>query len=523
MWRHPASRYLVLGGLALAATGPLAAAASPFCVSRLGEDSRTADGGEARSVGPTRFEPSRAVSTPLAFDEVRDDLQDGEHYNVTKRYWRYGADRQFEGPHTSGYQLEVVGSDGRLIYLKGGRYATDAQSRGNGAEGKHWQERLFVARPGGVPEMVGGILARPQWTYDIEGYREDLGGVVVRSSINPASGPSTQSYLLATGTIVRPISEDAARPHTLFPRWNLSVSTGGNFLRLIGPNRLGRQLRLPHTDDFEEWESLNIDRYGWLFAEGWGNDYAIKWKHRDSGIAVERVVRYTGSGWFARLARWFLSTEEEAVSSTHYSAQCVDFSPVLQLTIFCKPAKVLREGELEDIGNAVAPLKRYVGDATGARVALFRGEDQGLYAFDGEAVQKVSARFDAVHDFPEAKRTFVAGPGVASELVGRFPRLRLRKIEVPETERSFDFPPAGTGVHFLPGHQEPLIFTAGGVWTVQQGGVAQSLWQAEDSPVQVSEVTPAGVWKGLIFRTQAGRTMLIRSCGPGRDQPPAAR
>lgn len=224
-----------------------------------------------------------------------------------------------------------------------------------------------------------------------------------------------------------------------------SASADGNRIRLIGPTGRGRQLWLAHTDDFEEWESLNIDRDGWLFAEGWGNDYAIKWRHQNGGIAVERVVKYTGSGWFGRLARWLLRREKDTpVASTHYSAQCVDFSPVLQLTMFCKPAKVMREGELEDIGDGDAPLKRYIGDATGARAALFHGEDQGLYAFDGETVQKVggiTARFVAVRDFPEARRTFITGAGKAAELIGRFPHLRLRPIDLPKSEVRYNYPP----------------------------------------------------------------------------------
>ncbi|MDP9422072.1 MAG: hypothetical protein M3Q19_04430 [Pseudomonadota bacterium] len=508
--------------LILGVTGTAAAANSRYCASPVGVHLHGRVDSEDRPAGPTRFEPISGASTALAFDEVRKDLPDGKSYNLTKRYWRYRADRRFEGPYTFERAMEPVGTDGRLIYLRGGRYRTNTPLAKKARDGKHWEARLFVVQPGELPEMVGGDLALPQWTYFIERYRPDLEGVVVRASFEPPSGPYIQPYLLAAGKRVNLISNDAARPHTLFPRWNLSVSADRNRMRLLGPNRRGRELELPHTDDFQQWESLNIDRYGWLFAEGWGNDYAIKWRHHDGGIAVERVVKYTGSGWLGRLARWLLGGEKGTpVASTHYSAQCADFSPVLQLTIFCKPAKVLREGELEDMGDGDAPLKRYIGDATGSRTALFHGKDQRLYAFDGEAVQKIegiSARLVAVRDFPGVARTFVTGGKVAAELVGRFPNLRLRPLDLPRAQGRFDYPPAGTTFHLIPGDREPLAFTAAGVWSIRRDGAFTPIWEATASPIQVSQVSPAGIWNGLIFRTQAGQNMLVRRCDTGGAQ-----
>lgn len=514
----------LLAGLAMILpVGECFAAARGYCVQRVGLKRVAAAEPYRQSNGPSQFLLADKARTPLAIDTVKEPAG-GDRYFLRQILWRFTSDRRLEGPYDFA-SYDVRGTDGTAVYLSRQVPLRSTAGGGSAPPPGLGESEIHVVNPGGLPKVVKGPWTGQGWTLRPGGFDPDLGGFRVEAWSNPAKGPQRQRSYLVRGTDVISLGDAQPPPPTKrFPAWHLAVRAKDHQVELIDMRgRAGRDLDLRHAGDLEGWESLNVDRYGWLFAEGWGNDYAIKIDNR-AGIKAEKIHRYTGRGWLARFLAWlFGNGGGTPIHRTTGSAQCVDFSPVLALTLFCKPAKVLRRGELADIGDGSFPLQRYAGDATGARVALFTGTDDGLYAFDGRQVQSVAKRIGGrlqVQDIPEAGRTFVTAGAAAYEIRGRFPRLRLAAIDTRAPPRIATKAQCCLSRYGMdtsrfvafPGTTDILGFNhATGLWLIG-GDRVERIWQTQGRQIALAEIAPASIWKGMVFLTMDKVPHLITRC-----------
>jgi hypothetical protein len=499
---------------------------SSYCVKPVKIEKRQVFGLANTSKAPTKFLLAGEADTPLAIDEVRrptDNCRYKDCYTVERVYWKFTPRYTFSGPYISEYSLSGETTDGATIYLKGGRYRTDTEAAKQSHDGKQWETRFYTATQGGVPEKLGYPLDDESWNYHSGEFLPERGYAVSASS-NSADGKQQWRYFVIRGLKVTELGADIKIPDAVFPKWNIEVSAGEQDVE-IHDRKTGStlSLSLPPTDDFGGFESLNIDRYGWLFLENYGNDYAVKWERRDNQLKLARLVKFTGSGWMGRLVRWLLpGSLSTRVDETHYSPQCVSFSPVLQLTLFCKPAKVLHNGQLEDIGGADVSDAGYLADATGKGVALLKKRDGSLFAYDGKQVQKVGSTNSwsggEVFDFKTLGRTFVVTSTGTAELVGRFPKLSLENIPLDASQMKWMKDGATYGINsadlqIIPGSSDIAIFSPAGIRVWEQNEWRWA-WREELNPIDSSQrVVPVGVWKGVLFVTNNSDYKLLTRCG----------
>lgn len=470
-----------------------------------------------QSHGPSRLRFASEASTPFPSDNVKDP-PDADRYYLREVFWHIQPDYRLVGPISVADHL-VLGTDGHFMYLRERKHlaAGDEASWDQPRE-----DRIWSLAPDGQMELVEGPWTKAKWALSLESAQPGLGEVILIGWPRGSASSNRQSYFaLRDGDVeflghVRPFV-----PTKSFPSLGFAVDEAHGLSLKSTKSEEIHTLSLPHTADHGWWESLNIDRYGWLFAEGYGNDYAIK-LNLDEGLRVDRVNRFTGRGWFGRLLEWIFGIGPETdMASTQWSSQCVDYSPALRLTLFCNPAKILRDGVLRDFPGHPGELDRYLGDASGAGVALIKGPKNELYAFDGDALQSVSdslGGFVRTQDVPEAKRTFVTGGSGAYELTGSFPDLALVKL----ADRD-DLSPASSGAEELnqafrrmtfmsaPDPQAVIGFNQDSIWHFGKGS-NEMIWRNSNVRILTSEVAPVADWDGLMFLTSDNQAHLIERC-----------
>jgi hypothetical protein len=483
------------------------------------------------SRGPDRFVVGDDTANPIAVDHVQTPDKNPKYVIDRQVMWRFGADFRLHGPYDlKGFQM--MGSDGTVTYLKHGEYRTSAGTAQ--ASSDDWIEHLYTVESGKLPKLIRGPLARADWEVRPLRFDQRLGGAIVSMSRKTPKGPDQIETYLVRGDSIRRIADTWRIPGNFYssPQHNVDVfGTGDRSTIELTDRKTGHAIRLelPQAGDNEmwSWESLNIDRYGWLFAEGNGNDYAIKLRDDGKRIKAETIYRYTGYGWPARILHWLIDKRAKTpITWTYHSRQCVRFSQALELTLFCKPLKVLVEGKLRDIGDGSAPLAEYVGDAQSARVALFTGTDGSLYAYDGRGTQLVRrdlGRWADVQDLPASRQTFVVAGNASFRLAGAFPKLRLDPVDLsagprsgPKRECCLSLGPRFASVIFrsFPQTGDVLAFsTESGVWEMENARTAQSLWRPVDSPIDLRNVSPAAVWNGMVFMTIDHKPYRIGRCG----------
>ena len=519
-----ASMAVVWIGLASFIPTSAVAAPSTYCVKPIQITKRQVAGLANTSKAPTKFLLAGKADTPLAIDEIRrpaDKCRYKDCYTIERLYWKFTRGYRFNGPYLSEYSLTDEPTDGATIYLNGGRYRTDTEAAKQAHDGKQWETRFYTATQGGVPEKLGYPLDDESWNYHRGVLMPERGYLVSASSNSPEEHRQRRSFVIR-GRKVTEHWADTTMPRAMFPKWNIEVSAGERDVTVHdSKTRSILSLNLPPTDDYGGFESINVDRYGWLFLENYGNDYAVKWKRSPQGIQLDRLVKFTGSGWFGRLVRWLLpGNRGTRTDQTHYSPQCVSFSHILQLTLFCKPARVLRDGQLEDIGGADVSDARYLADATGKGVALLKKRDGSLFAYDGKQVQKVGSTnswSEGVFDFKELGRTFIVTSKGTAELVGSFPKLSLELIPFDASEFQYKKDGAAYGINsadlqIIPGSMDLAAFSPAGirVWEKQEWRWA---WRDESNPIDASlRVVPVGVWRGVLFRTNDADYKLLARC-----------
>ena len=489
--------------------------ASRYCVRPITIDKIEASMPYAQSEGPSKLKFSFEASTPFPVDNVRDP-PDADRYYSREVFWYIQPDYRLVGP-ISIPERRVLGTDGTLVYLLESERQTD-----NDGIVIDRNDRIWSLAADGTSELVEGPWTDAKWKLSLESGQSGAGKIVLVGWPQEPESSEHQSYFGLKDGRVEFWGEDRPFiPAKSFPEFGFAVDEAFGLSLKSNMSDDTHKLSLPHTSEHGWWESINIDRYGWLFAEGYGNDYAIKLSFEED-LSVDRVHRFTGRGWFGRVVEWLFGIGPETdIAATQWSSQCVDYSPALRLTLFCDPAKVLREGVLQDFPDHLNELDRYIGDASGAGVALVKGQNNELYAFNGDAIQLVSdnmGSFVRAQDVPAARRTFVTSGNGAYELEGSFPNLTLSKLADRENgpEATHDTEgqdQAFRGMTFMsaPDSGAVLGFNQNSIWHFGESSNEQ-IWQSSNVRIVTSEVAPVADWRGLMFLTSDSQANVIEQC-----------
>lgn len=474
--------------------------------------------------GPTEFLYANEAETPLAVSKVPRS-GDAEGYPNGLLLWRWGADGRFYGPDRL-RGADPQGTDGRFVYVQVPVEAVTADDA-TGMEHAGSGRRFYVLDQGGAPQEIRRFgVQGAQFRFAISPALRGFGPVLLTSRPDPElpSRPLQERWV-PHGTRLAPL-EGYREARYRLDRGRLEVAADEHMLEIVDrPGGTRTTAVVPNRDDISGVESVALDRFGWLFVEKGGSDYALKLARSAGALKVERIVEYTGRGMLSRLLGFLFGMDRGAkIDEVHHSAQCADFSEALRLTFLCKPFRVLREGEPEKVDDAPTSTLRWKGDASGKRVALLSSAKDGLWATDGVRVQHLAAlgRYAvAVQDVPQAGRTFITEGDQSWELVGGFPRLQLRRVNFAAADGRLaeakcclaQFRLSNIRFIAMPGTTQLLAFHSRiGVWELGNRS-AKLLWRTGGSSIDLNSIARADVWKGMVFQTQARTTYRIGRCG----------
>jgi hypothetical protein len=431
--------------------------------------------------------------------------------------WRFAADGTFRGPERlTGFQPK--GTDGRFIYLEQPEERPSPSATSN---------RVYAVDSGGPPKPILAPLGRTM-RFVTAGATPGFGPILLTARPDPELPErELQERWVAQGASLSPF-QGYKEGRWSIPWASLTVFGSGNDITISDlRTKSSVDVLTPPMDDFPGFESVALDRYGWLFVENWGADYAIKLTRQRNGIQVDHVTQYSGVGWLGRTVRFLLGMNKGVrIDERRWSPQCADYSAALRSTFFCKPFQVLRDGKLVDVDGLPSDMDRWKGDATGAKAALIQGPGgRGLYATDGRTSRKLSDdgfHMNTVQDLPASGRTFLASGPHYWEVVGTFPMLRLRAVNFRATDgkeastRCCLSRFGGDSVRFvsLPGTADVLAFHSTlGIWRLGRDR-AQLLWREQESAIDLTSVAEARAWNGTVFLTEDRTPYVIKPCRP---------
>ena len=500
--------------------------ATPLCVRRVEIIRTLFRGVEPEARGPTEFLYTNEAWTPLAISKVHRP-GDPEAYPSKTVFWRWGDDGRFHGPQPL-VGFDPKGTDGRFVYLEtNDKRGAAGQRRANiPAISAETVSRIFMLDNGGaaqeifVPPTSGAKLPSI-----ITRARNGFGPIVLTGRPDPEMPErQLQERWAAKGTELTLLSGYKDLRYN-FPRVALEIAADDKAVDIKDHRTNTLQtIAVPSYDDVSGIESLTIDRFGWLFVENGGSDYAVKLSRSSHRLSMDRVVEFTGRGWLKRLFDFLFGVDRGVrIDERHYSPQCADQSAVLRMTFFCNPFRVLREGVLEKVGDVADGTVRWMGDATGAGVALVGSRRGGLYATNGYGSQRVSDLnfgLASIQDVPASGRTFLTLSDQSWELVGRYPRLRVQRINFWRNDEGGapfhcclnNFGLGSVRFIAMPGSTEVIaVHSTLGVWLLGRRE-KKMLWKANQSAVDLNTVARADAWGGLAFLTEDRTPYLIKSC-----------
>lgn len=532
--RRPARA--VLATLAFVSHGSAAAPAEQaghVCVTHVEVARSGPRGPEAGTAGPTEFLYGNEAWTPLAISRVKGS-GDPSASPARRLLWRWGSDGRFHGPEAlAGF--EPKGTDGRFVYLQ--QQQDEPQPRAGSVlttapATPETVSRLFFLDNGGAPQE---LLVPAAWgatlRFTLAEARNGFGPVLLTERPDPElpERPLQERWSASGARLTR--FEGHRELRYAFPRAGLEIAADDRSLEITDRRTSSRlTVAVPNRDDVTGIESVSLDRFGWLFVENGGADYAIKLERGANGLRTGHVAEFTGRSWLSRFASWLFGADTGVrIDERRFSPQCADQSFALRMTFFCKPFRALRHGRLETVQGLSDATVRWVGDATGARVALVADRSGGLWATDGFTAQRLSGAgsgLAAVQDVPGAGRTFLTAGRQAWELVGSFPRIQLRRVSFSRSDGQAapyhcclsSFRSSDTRFMALPGTSEVLAFHSTlGIWLLG-GRDARMIWKAGRSAIDLNSVAGAVAWGGVIFLTEE-RTPYFVKASAGRCRP----
>jgi hypothetical protein len=239
------------------------------------------------------------------------------------------------------------------------------------------------------------------------------------------------------------------------PRLGTTGLLGSRVLVLVTPQLEATKVaQLNPGDDYGGFRTLHETRdEGWLYVVGNQYDNAVHVEKADGQWGVTSIVRIAeDDGWISGLLRWVLGIDRrqakrDGLSAIVRAGPCRRFSTAVNRMFFCDNSPVwtdvrseLREGRLVPIAGGAAGLKTFLGDADSLGLALFLGNDRGLYGYDGEQVHRLAdADFDraVVHDVSQLKRTFLESQKDVFEVRAKGAGFELVKLETPDGADGF--------------------------------------------------------------------------------------
>jgi hypothetical protein len=481
----------------------------------------------AEATGPSEFVYANEAWTPLAISKVQGD-GDAEAYPSKRVLWRWGNDGRFHGPEKL-WGFEPKGTDGRYVYLE-----RQVEPQADAAPDNRnvpkippaTVSRIFSLDNGGPAEdILAPTGSDAILRFTIAEARNGFGPILLTERADPELPERPlQERWSARGTKLSQV-EGYKNLRYAFPRAGLKIDADEHALDVtdvITNTRL--TVGVPTRDDVNGIESLMLDRFGWLFVENGGSDYAVKLARNRHGLRTDRVVEFTGRGWLSRIVSFLFGADKGVrIDRRQWSSQCANQSAVLGMALFCKPFRALRSGRLEKVDKLPSSADRWIGDATGKGVALLRTQPGGLYATDGYGAQRISnlnLRLPFVQDVPEAGRTFVTAGGHAWEVVGGYPNLRLRQLifsaQKGEGARFncclSEFGSSNVRFIAVPGTSKVLaVHSTLGIWLLGADH-AKMVWKTDQFAINLNSVARADVWSGLVFLTENHTPYLLKRC-----------
>jgi len=176
------SKTLLAAFAMLLPTGECLAAASSYCVQRVGLNRVPSAERFRQSRGPSNFLFADKAATPLAIDTVKERVGPDHHFN-RQVLWRFAPDLRFEGPYDfPSYELSET--DGTSFYLFRSAPSRPRSEHGN-APIKVGEDEIYVITPDGLPQIVKGPWTGQGWNLQRGRFDANLGSgpIDVRGAI----------------------------------------------------------------------------------------------------------------------------------------------------------------------------------------------------------------------------------------------------------------------------------------------------------------------------------------------------
>lgn len=428
-------------------------------------------------IQPYLIRSSRGVKYPLLIRTYPVKSLDGRDA-VHELFWSFSADYQLVGPRSYGFV--VWETNGSMAVDHAGRslWLGSAEDRPAGAFPFY---SLLQENEEGALVPVAAELEAQIGEPGLVAWSEVLGGFVIGSTkwrTTPSAGARTgdeRVFLLKDDAPVR--LQDVAvhlRVVADLPRLGMIALLGSNELVLVTTRLESTKVaNLSPGDDYGGFEAAYETRDdGWLYVVGGQYDNAVHIETVEGKWRATSIVRIAeDDGWINSLFRWVFgpASERNGVTETIRTGPCRKFSTAIKRMFFCDHGSTwndvhseLRGGKLVPIAGGTANLKSFLGDADSLGLALFLGNDSGLYGYDGERVHHIAhADFDIamIHDLPKVKRTFIESRKDVFEVRAKGGGFELKKLAAPDIAGGF----FGDPIRATPDGSAVVLFAASGI------------------------------------------------------------
>jgi hypothetical protein len=485
-------------------------------------------------IEPYLFQSWKSANYPLvtrAYSVKRvDGLDAGRNL-----FWSFSVDYRLVGPRTYGFSVSV--EDGSVAVDRSGQSLLIGSTEDEPAKVFPRQRLVRQVDEGAITQVDQELqtqIDEPRFTA----WSDVLDGFVVGSTKwrPPTDGGARvgdeRVFIVRNDSAVSlPGVEVYLKIVADLPGLGATGLLGSRVLVLVTPQLEATKVaQLNPGDDYGGFRALHETRdEGWLYVVGDQYDNAVHVEKADGQWRVTSIVRIAeDDGWINGLLRWALGmnrrqAKRDGLSAIVRAGPCRRFSTAVKRMFFCDNSGMwtdvrseLRAGNLVPIAGGVAGLKTFLGDADSLGLALFLGNDRGLYGYDGERVHRLAdADFDraVIHDVRQLKRTFLESQKDVFEVRAKGAGFELVKLETPVGADGFFANPI-----IATPDGAVVVFGSREVYLVEDNALT-AIWSSKQYGfIETSGLRPpteVNGWSGILFVTHAGnerRFHLLRRC-----------